>query len=99
MRRKLFTPLEARRGLALLRAIVEPTPTGDLGLHKEALEIGMTVGHPTYDTLYIAFARAVGAERVVAADAPFVKAMRTHPDPAVAGMMVSLAAWDGGHGG
>ncbi len=49
-RRKLLTPQEAREGLALLRDIVEPTPTGDLGLHDVALEIGLTVNHSTYDS-------------------------------------------------
>ena len=60
VRRKLFTPNEAREALALLRAQVEPTPTADLGLHDIALEIGLTVNHSTYDTLYVAFALAMG---------------------------------------
>lgn len=98
VRRRLLTPPEARRGIALLRDIVEPTPTWDLGLHDVALEIGMIVNHSTDDTLYVAFALAMGAEKVVAADAPFVKAMGTHPDPDVAGMMVSLSDWDSGRG-
>jgi hypothetical protein len=67
--------------LALLRAQVEPTPTAELSLHDVALEIGLTVNHSTYDTLYVAFALAMGAERVVVADGPFVTAMQTHPDP------------------
>jgi len=41
VRRKLFTPQEARDALALLREQVEPTPTADLGLHDIALEIGL----------------------------------------------------------
>jgi hypothetical protein len=68
--------------LALLRAQVEPTPTAELSLHDVALEIGLTVNHSTYDTLYVAFALAMGAERVVVADGPFVTAMQTsgsHP--------------------
>ena len=60
-----------------------------------ALEIGMSVNHAKYDTRYVAFALAMGAEKGVAADAPFVKPMRGHPDPALAGMVVSLSAWDG----
>ena len=55
----------------------------------------MIINHATYDTRYVAFALAMGAEKGVAADAPFVKAMRGHPDPALAGMVVSLSAWDG----
>ena len=93
VRRKMLTPDEAREGLALLRAQLEPTPTSELGLHDVALEIGMAVEHSTYDTLYIAFALAVGAENVVVADGPFVKAMIRHPDPALARMPLSLADW------
>ena len=43
VRRKLFTPNEAREALALLRAQVEPTPTAELSLHDVALEIGLTL--------------------------------------------------------
>jgi predicted nucleic acid-binding protein len=96
VRRKLFTPNEAREALALLRAQVEPTPTGELSLHDVALEIGLTVNHSTYDTLYVAFALAMGAERVVVADGPFVTAMQTHPDPTLAGILLPLAAWASG---
>jgi hypothetical protein len=42
-RRKLFTPGEAREGLALLRAQVEPTPTADMRLHDLALDIGIAI--------------------------------------------------------
>jgi hypothetical protein len=45
---------------------------------------------------YVAFALAMGAERVVAADGPFVTAMQTHPDPALAGILLPLAAWASG---
>jgi hypothetical protein len=45
------TPAEARKGLALLRAHVEPTPTASLGLHDVALELGLAINHSTYDTL------------------------------------------------
>ena len=98
VRRKLFTPDEAREALALLRRQVEPTPTAELGLHGIALEIGLAVNHSTYDALYVAFAVAMGAERVVVADGPFVTAMRTHPDPALAGILLPLAAWASGQG-
>jgi len=96
VRRKLFTPNEAREALALLRAQVEPTPTAELSLHDVALEIGLTVNHSTYDTLYVAFALAMGAERVVVADGPFVTAMQTHPDPTLAGILLPLATWASG---
>ena len=93
VRRKLLTPDEAREGLELLRAQVPPTPTGDMGLHDVALEIGMAVGHSTYDTLYVAFALAAGAARLVVADGPFVAAMARHPDPVLAGMLLPLREW------
>lgn len=98
VRRKLFTPDEARQALALLRAQVAPTPTAELGLHDIALEIGLAVNHSTYDTLYVAFALAVGAEKVVVADGPFVTAMQRHPDPILAGLLLPLAVWASGHG-
>jgi predicted nucleic acid-binding protein len=96
VRRKLFTPEEARDALALLREQVDPTPTADLALHDIALEIGLAINHSPYDTLYVAFALATGADKVVVADGPFVTAMRGHPDPALANILLPLAAWAGG---
>jgi hypothetical protein len=96
VRRKVFTADEAREGLALLRAQVEPTPTGDLELHDVALDIGLAVDHSTYDTLYVAFAVAMGARGVVVADGPFVRDMQRHPDPALAAMLIPLAEWGRG---
>jgi predicted nucleic acid-binding protein len=93
VRKGVFTPEEAREGLALLRAQVEPTPTAHMDLHEVALDIGIAVGHSTYDTLYLAFAAAMGASAVVAADSPFIRSMQTHPDPALACMVLSLDAW------
>lgn len=93
VRRKLLTPEEAREGLALLRTQIPPTPTADMDLHDVALEIGMAVNHSTYDTLYLAFAIAMGASGVVVSDGPFVRDMRTHPDPALAAMLVPLDEW------
>ena len=93
VRRKVFTPDEAREGLALLRMQVEPTPTADLGLHEVALDIGLATNHPAYDTLYVAFALALGATHVVVADRSFLNAMRNHPDPAVARMLLPLDQW------
>ena len=98
MRRKLLTPDEAREGLALLQAQLAPTQTAEMGLHDIALDIGLAVNHSTYDTLYVAFALAVGATNVIVADGPFVKAMASHPDPALAGMLVPLGDWARAHG-
>lgn len=93
VRRKLFTPGEAREGLALLRAQIEPTPTLGMGLHEVALEIGMALNHSTYDTLYLAFAIAVGAAAVVAADGPFVEAVSNSSDSSLSAMVLPLDAW------
>ena len=89
---------EAREGLALLRALVPPTATSDLDLHDVALDIGLAVNHSTYDTLYVAFAVAMGARGVVAADGPFARDMGRHPDPALATMLSPLAEWGQGRG-
>lgn len=89
---------EAREGLALLRALVPPTATSDLDLHDVALDIGLAVNHSTYDTLYVAFAIAMGARGVVAADGPFARDMGHHPDPALATMLIPLAEWGQGRG-
>ena len=93
VRRKAFTPEEAREGLSLLRAQLEPTPTAHMRLHDVALDIGIAINHSTYDTLYLAFAIAVGASAVVAADGPFVQSIQTHPDPTLSGMVLSLDVW------
>jgi hypothetical protein len=93
VRRKLLTQEEAREGLALLRAQVEPTPTAELGLHEVALDIGLAINHSIYDTLYVAFAVAMGADGVVVADGPFLRAMRAHPDPVIARMPLPLGEW------
>lgn len=93
VRKRVWTPDEAREGLALLRALVPPTTTGDLGLHDIALDIGLAVRHSTYDTLYVAFAVAMGARGVVVADGPFAADMSRHPDPALAGILIPLAEW------
>ena len=98
VRKRLLTPDEAREGLALLRVLVEPTPTGALELHDLALEIGVAANHSTYDTLYLAFAVAIGARAVVVADTSFVNDMRRHPDPALAAMLLPLDAWAQEHG-
>ena len=93
VRKRVWTPEEAREGLALLKAQVPLTPTAELGLHDVALDLGLAVGHSTYDTLYVAFAVAVGARGVVAADGPFTRDMRRHPDGALAAMVIPLADW------
>lgn len=84
---------EAREALDLLRAQVPPTLTSDLGLHDVALDIGLIVYHSTYDTLYLAFAVAMGSRGVVVADGPFVTDMRHHPDAALATMLIPLSKW------
>lgn len=91
--RRLLSPDEAREGLALLRTLVEPTPTADLDLHEVALEIGMPISHSTCDTMYLAFAIAMGASGVVVSDRLFVQDMQTHPDQALAAMVIPLDAW------
>jgi predicted nucleic acid-binding protein len=93
VRRRLFTPDEAREGLALLRAQIEPTPTAHMRLHDLALDIGIAIDHSTYDTLYLAFAVAMGASAVVVADGPFLQSMRTHPDPILSAMVLPLDTW------
>ena len=98
VRRRLFTPDEAREALSLLRAQVEPTPTANLGLHEVALEIALAVDHSTYDTLCAAFAIAVGADKVVVADGPCVTATQRHPDPALAQILLPLSTWAAGQG-
>jgi predicted nucleic acid-binding protein len=96
VRKRVFTPDEAREGLGLLRALVPPTATGDLDLHDVALDIGLAVNHSTYDTLYLAFAIAMGARGVVVADGPFIRAMTLHPDPTLAAMLIPLGQWGQG---
>ena len=98
VRKKVFTPDEAREGLALLRALAEPTSTANMHLHEVALDIGIDVRHSTYDTLYLAFAVAMGASAVVAADSQFLRSMRTHADPAMSSMVVALDAWAAARG-
>jgi predicted nucleic acid-binding protein len=64
-----------------------------MGLHEVALDIGIAVNHSVYDTLYLAFAIAMGASAVVAADGPFVQSIKTHPDPSLSAMVLPLDAW------
>ena len=89
----MFTPDEAREGLSLLKAQVKPTPTANMDLHEVALDIGIEVNHSTYNTLYLAFAVAMGASAVVAAESPFLRSMRDHPDPTLSAMVLALDAW------
>ena len=98
VRRKRLTPDEAREGLALLQSQLAPTPTVGMGLHDVALDIGLAVNHSTYDTLYVAFAVAMGATSVIVADGPFVAAMARHPDATLASMLVPLGEWARTHG-
>ena len=93
VRKGKWTSDEAREALALIRAQVPPTPTGELDLHEVALDIGLAINHSTYDTLYVAFTIAVGARGLVAADSAFVRDMQRHPDPALASLLVRLGVW------
>jgi len=93
VRRKLLTLEEAQEGLALLRALIAPTPTADMKLHEVALDIGIAVNHSTYDTLYLAFAIAMGARGVVVSDGHFVRDIRAHRDPVLAAMVLPLDDW------
>lgn len=93
VRKQVWRSEEAREGLALLKAQVLPTPTGEFDLHDVALDLGLAINHSTYDTLYVAFAVAMGARGVVAADGPFVRDMRRHPDSLLAAMVIPLADW------
>ncbi|WP_207455853.1 hypothetical protein [Azospirillum sp. SYSU D00513] len=58
-----------------------------------ALDIGLVVNHSPYDCLYVAFAISMGADRVIVADGPFLKAMRAHPESRMKGLLLSLADW------
>lgn len=98
VRRGKFTPAEGHEALALLRMQLEPTSTADLHLHDVALDLGTQINHSTYDTMYVAFAIALGAHRVIAADRSFVRAMRKHRDPAMGRLMQSLDEWGVEHG-
>lgn len=93
VRRGVWGAAQAREALDLLRGLVPVTPTGALGLHDLALDIALAVNHSVYDTLYVAFAIAMGARGVVVADGPFLAAMRRHADPEIAGLLVSLDEW------
>ena len=93
VRRKLFTPDEAREALALLGEQLEPMPTAGMHLHEVALDIGMAADHSTYDTLYLAFAVAIGASAVVTADRSFVRSIQSHPDARLTGMVLPLELW------
>jgi len=93
VRRKILTAREAHACLGYFRALTILEPTMDLGLHEMALEIGIAVNHSTYDTLYVAFAVAVGADHVIAADAPFTRNMRAHSNPTLSKIMLPLDEW------
>jgi predicted nucleic acid-binding protein len=98
VRRKTITPDEARQGVALLRGQIKPTPTAHMNLHELALDIGIATNPSTYDTMYLAFAFTIGAAAVVVADRSFVRDMQTHPDPALAAMVLPLDVWAGTQG-
>jgi predicted nucleic acid-binding protein len=90
VRKGILTGNEAGNALLLLRALVPPISTGELHLHDTALDIGIAVSHSTCDTLYVAFALAMGAAALIVADQPLVRDMRRHPDPRLAGLVLPL---------
>jgi predicted nucleic acid-binding protein len=51
------------------------------------------INHSTYDTLYLAFSIAMGASALVTADEAFLRSIRSHPDPNLSAMALSLDAW------
>jgi hypothetical protein len=61
--RGVLTPDQALEGLALLRTVINPTPTADMNLHEATRETGIAVNHSTYDTLYLTFAIAAGRQQ------------------------------------
>ncbi len=58
-----------------------------------AVEASVGLKWATTDTLDVAFAIATGASAVVTADAAFARAVRTHPEPTVAAMPMTLDEW------
>lgn len=94
VRKSILTPDEVREALATLRTTVQPTPTADLHLHSTALEIGLSAKHSPY----VAFALAMGADRIVVADRQFTQAMSAHSDRAIAEMLMPLEDWATAHG-
>ncbi len=67
-------------------------------LHDVALEIALAVDHSPHDTMYMAFAIAMGAEKLVMADQKFAAAIRSHPDPALARIPILLGEWNAARG-
>jgi predicted nucleic acid-binding protein len=94
--RCLLTAEEARKGLRFLQNAIKPVPTETMRLHTAALEIGLDIGHSTYDTLYLAFAREVGARALVLADQRFVAHVTARGDPRLVAMMLPLDIWAAG---
>jgi predicted nucleic acid-binding protein len=88
VRRKLMTPGEAREGLSLLRSQIQPIRTADLSLHDVALQFGLALNRTPYDTLYLAFAIAVGAAAVVTADDPFARGTQSQWNSSLSDMLV-----------
>lgn len=66
-----------------------------MNLHELALDTSVSIGHSPCDTLYVAFALATGAAAVVVAGRPFAEAMRRHPDPVLARILLPLDEWAG----
>ena len=62
-------------------------------IRRRLRTVSVAIAHSTYDTLYLAFAVAMDASAVVMADGPFVRSIRTHPDPTLSAMVLPLDTW------
>ena len=61
--RGVLTPDQALEGLALLRTVINPTPTTDKNPHEATRETGIAVDHSSFDTLYLTFAIAAAGRQ------------------------------------
>ena len=93
VRRGLMTAERARSAFERLRAAVPVVPTHGMGLQRSALSLSLDVNHSVYDTIYVAFALLMNADRVVLVDDAFVKALAKHPEPRIAGILWPLDDW------
>ena len=93
VRRRLLAEREACDGLRFLRAIAEPIPTGAMRLHEAALDIGLRIDHSIYDTLYLAFGLAIGADALILADQRFEANVTARGDARLKAMMLPLDVW------
>jgi len=62
-------------------------------LHTIALAIALGIDHSPYDCLYAVIAVAMAVDHLAVADGPFVQALRRHPDPGLAGLVLPMEEW------